>query len=180
MPQTDPKLDPKPFVPLNIAVLTLSDTRTRETDTSGDALEELLRAAGHTLAARELCADNVYVMRAIVSRWIADPDIHVIITTGGTGFTHRDSTPEALIPLFDKSIEGFGELFRQASYEEIGSSTVQSRCCAGFANKTLVFCLPGSTGACRTGWNRILKEQLDSRHKPCNFVSITALGSGQH
>ena len=172
--------NPKPFIPLNIAVLTLSDTRTMETDTSGAALEEMLLAAGHRLAARELCADNVYTMRAIVSRWIADADIHAVITTGGTGFTHRDSTPEALTPLFDKSIEGFGELFRQASYEEVGSSTVQSRACAGFANKTLIFCLPGSTGACRTGWNRVLKEQLDSRHKPCNFVSITALGTGKH
>lgn len=168
------------FKPLNIAVLTLSDTRTPETDTSGDAIEELLLEAGHRLAARELCADNIYVMRAIVSRWIADAEIHVVITTGGTGLTHRDSTPEALEPLFDKVIEGFGELFRQVSYEEIGSSTVQSRCLAGLANKTLVFCLPGSTGACRTGWNRILREQLDSRHRPCNFVGITSLGSGQH
>lgn len=168
------------FKPLNIAILTLSDTRTLGNDTSGDALQELLTAAGHRLAARELCADNVYAMRAIVSRWIADASIHVVITTGGTGFTHRDSTPEALLPLFDRSIEGFGELFRQLSFEEIGSSTVQSRCCAGLANKTLVFCLPGSTGACRTGWNRILKEQLDSRHQPCNFVALTALGSGQH
>lgn len=168
------------FKPLNIAILTLSDTRTRENDTSGDALQELLTAAGHRLAARELCKDNVYEMRAIVSRWIADPAIHVVITTGGTGLTHRDSTPEALLPMFDQVIEGFGELFRQVSYEEIGSSTVQSRCCAGLANKTLVFCLPGSTGACRTGWNRILGEQLDSRHKPCNFVGLTALGSGQH
>jgi molybdenum cofactor biosynthesis protein B len=168
------------FKPLNIAVLTLSDTRTRETDTSGDALQELLTEAGHHLAARDLCVDNVHVMRSIVTRWIVDPEIHVIITTGGTGFTHRDSTPEALLPLFDKVIEGFGELFRQVSYEEIGSSTLQSRCCAGLANQTLVFCLPGSTGACRTGWNRILKEQLDSRHRPCNFIGVTALGSGQH
>jgi molybdopterin adenylyltransferase len=168
------------FKPLNIAVLTLSDTRTLATDTSGDALVELLTQAGHHLVARELCADNVYQMRAIVSGWIADAGIHVVITTGGTGFTHRDSTPEALIPLFDKNIEGFGELFRQRSVEEVGSSTVQSRCCAGLANKTLVFCLPGSTGACRTAWNRILQEQLDSRHRPCNFVAITALGSGQH
>ncbi len=167
------------FKPLNIAILTLSDTRTPETDTSGDALVEMLTEAGHQLAARDLCKDNIYVMRSIVSRWIADPDIHVIITTGGTGFTHRDSTPEALVPLFDRVIEGFGELFRQVSYEEIGSSTVQSRCCAGLANKTLVFCLPGSTGACRTGWNRILGEQLDSRHQPCNFIGLTTLGSGQ-
>ena len=168
------------FKPLNIAVLTLSDTRTPETDTSGDALEELLLEAGHRLAARELCKDNVYIMRAIVARWIADEDIHAVITTGGTGLTNRDSTPEALLPLFDQVIEGFGELFRQVSYDEIGSSTVQSRCCAGLANRTLVFCLPGSTGACRTGWNRILREQLDSRHQPCNFVGLTALGGRQH
>lgn len=168
------------FKPLNIAILTLSDTRTAENDTSGDALQEMLLEAGHRLAARELCKDNVYVMRAVVARWIADPDVHAVLTTGGTGLTHRDSTPEALLPLFDQVIEGFGELFRQVSFEEIGSSTVQSRCCAGLANKTLVFCLPGSTGACRTGWNRILREQLDSRHRPCNFVGLTALGSGQH
>jgi molybdenum cofactor biosynthesis protein B len=168
------------FKPLNIAVLTLSDTRTAENDTSGDALVEMLTAAGHSLVDRDLCADNVYRMRAIVANWIVDPDIHVIITTGGTGMTRRDSTPEALVPLFDKIIEGFGELFRQVSYDEIGSSTLQSRCLAGLSNKTLVFCLPGSTGACRTGWNSILKEQLDSRHKPCNFIGITALGSGQH
>jgi molybdenum cofactor biosynthesis protein B len=168
------------FKPLSIAVLTLSDTRTAENDTSGDALVEMLTTAGHKLAERALCADNVYQMRAIVANWIVDPEIHVIISTGGTGLTGRDSTPEALAPLFDKTIEGFGELFRQLSYDEIGSSTLQSRCLAGLANKTLVFCVPGSTGACRTAWNRILNEQLDSRHKPCNFVGITALGSGQH
>lgn len=168
------------FKALNIAVLTLSDTRTPETDTSGDALVEMLREAGHRLAARTLIPDDVYRLRAVVSGWIADPDIHVVITTGGTGFTHRDSTPEALLPLFDRVIEGFGELFRKVSYEEIGSSTVQSRCVAGLANRTLVFCLPGSTGACRTGWNRILREQLDSRTSPCNFVGITAVGGGQH
>ena len=170
----------KEFIPLNIAVLTLSDTRTAENDTSGDVLAEKLTAAGHHLVDRDLCEDNVYLMRAKVANWIADPDIHVIITTGGTGMTRRDSTPEALAPLFDKTIDGFGELFRQLSYAEIGSSTLQSRCLAGLSNKTLIFCLPGSTGACRTGWNSILKEQLDSRHKPCNFVGITALGSGQH
>ncbi len=170
----------KEFIPLNIAVLTLSDTRTAENDTSGDALAEMLTTAGHHLVDRDLCEDNVYLMRAKVANWVADPDIHVIITTGGTGMTRRDSTPEALAPLFDKTIEGFGELFRQLSYDEIGSSTLQSRCLAGLSNKTLILCLPGSTGACRTGWNSILKEQLDSRHKPCNFVGITALGSGQH
>ncbi|WP_354694669.1 molybdenum cofactor biosynthesis protein B [Elongatibacter sediminis] len=166
------------FTPLNIAVLTLSDTRTPETDTSGDALVELLTDAGHQLAARELIPDDVYRMRAVVSQWIADPGIHAIISTGGTGLTGRDSTPEALIPLFDRVIDGFGETFRQVSYEEIGSSTVQSRAVAGLANRTVVFCLPGSTGACRTGWNRILAEQLDSRHRPCNFVGVTGAGSG--
>ena len=161
------------FIALNIAVLTLSDTRTAATDTSGDTLVGLLTAAGHKLAARELIPDDVYRMRAVVSNWIADPAIHAVITTGGTGLTHRDSTPEALKPLFDQQIDGFGELFRQLSHAEIGSSTLQSRCLAGLANRTLIFCLPGSTGACRTGWNSILKEQLDSRHKPCNFVGLT-------
>ncbi len=165
------------FIPLNIAVLTLSDTRTPETDTSGDALASLLGEAGHKLVVRELIPDDVYRMRAVVSGWIADPTIHAIITTGGTGFTSRDSTPEALQPLFDQHIEGFGELFRQLSLAEIGSSTVQSRCFAGIANRTLVFCLPGSTGACRTGWKGILVQQLDSRHKPCNFVGLTLAGT---
>ena len=149
------------FVPLNIAVLTLSDTRTSETDTSGQALADLLVAAGHRLAARELCKDDVYICRAVVSGWIADEGIDVIISTGGTGLTKRDSTPEALKPLFDCNIEGFGELFRHISYQEIGTSTVQSRAVAGLANETLIFCLPGSTGACRTGWIGILAEQLD-------------------
>jgi len=168
----------KEFTALDIAVLTLSDTRTPENDTSGDALVEMLEESGHRLAARELCSDDVYRMRAIVAQWIADPRIDVVLTTGGTGFTGRDSTPEALAPLFDRPIDTFGELFRQLSYEEIGSSTAQSRAVAGLANKTLVFCLPGSSGACRTAWNRILKEQLDSRHRPCNFVAITRKGAG--
>ncbi len=166
------------FRPLNIAVLTLSDTRTFDNDTSGDALVEMLTLAGHKLADRALCVDDIYQVRAIVSQWVADDSVHVVLTTGGTGMTGRDSTPEALRPLFDRAIDTFGELFRQLSFEEIGSSTIQSRCCAGLANRTLIFCLPGSTGACRTGWNGILKEQLDSRHKPCNFVGVTALGSG--
>ena len=166
------------FVPLNIALLTLTDTRTFKTDTSGQVLEDLLEAAGHRLAARQLCSDDIYQSRAIVSAWIADDGVDVVITTGGTGLTTRDSTPEALLPLFDRQIEGFGELFRQLSFDEIGTSTVQSRAVAGLANRTLVFCLPGSTGACRTGWNRILAEQLDSRHRPCNFVAQT--GSGRH
>ena len=166
------------FVPLNIAILTLSDSRTFENDTSGQLLEDSLTAAGHKLAARELCKDEIYTTRAIVSAWIADAGIDVIVSTGGTGLTQRDSTPEALKPLFDQHIEGFGELFRQLSYEEIGTSTVQSRAIGGLANQTLVFCLPGSTGACRTGWNRILKEQLDSSHRPCNFAAQTR--SGEH
>ena len=164
------------FIALNIAILTLSDSRSFETDTSGQLLEESIKAAGHHAAARELCKDEIYACRAIVSAWIADPAIDVIISTGGTGLTRRDSTPEALKPLFDQVIEGFGELFRQISYEEIGTSTVQSRTLAGLANQTLIFCLPGSTGACRTGWERILKEQLDSRHRPCNFAAQTRSG----
>jgi len=165
------------FIPLNIAVLTLSDSRTFANDTSGQALVDSLQAAGHKLAARELCKDEIYTSRAIVSAWIADPGIDIIISTGGTGLTQRDSTPEALKPLFDQNIEGFGELFRQLSYAEIGSSTIQSRALAGLANQTLIFCLPGSTGACRTGWDRILKEQLDSSHRPCNFAAQTRSGA---
>ncbi len=155
---------------LNVAILTVSDTRTLETDTSGNYLSESVAAEGHNIADRRLIPDDVYQMRAIVSAWIADPGIEVIITTGGTGFTGRDSTPEALSPLFDKHIEGFGELFRQLSYQDIGTSTVQSRSLAGLSNRTAIFCLPGSTGACRTGWEGILREQLNSQCMPCNFV----------
>jgi molybdenum cofactor biosynthesis protein B len=165
------------FVRLNIAVLTLSDTRTNENDTSGQALVDLLTAAGHRLAARDLCPDDVYASRAIVSAWIADEGVDIVITTGGTGLTARDSTPEALAPLFDRNIEGFGELFRQVSFQQIGTSTIQSRAIAGLANETLIFCLPGSTGACRDGWNGILGEQLDSRHRPCNFAAQTRSGA---
>ena len=165
------------FIPLNIAVLTLSDTRTTQTDTSGQALVDCLTAAGHRLAARDLCKDDIYVCRAKVSAWIADENVDVIITTGGTGLTRRDSTPEAISPLFDRVIEGFGELFRQVSFEEIGSSTIQSRAVGGLANQTLIFCLPGSTGACKTGWNRILAEQLASTHRPCNFAAQTRSGA---
>ncbi len=165
------------FVPLNVAVLTLSDSRTFENDTSGQYLVDALLKAGHRLAARELCKDEVYTTRAIVSAWIADPGIDVIISTGGTGLTQRDSTPEALQPLFDRNIEGFGELFRQLSYDDVGTSTVQSRAVAGLVNETLVFCLPGSTGACRTGWSGILEEQLDASHRPCNFAAQTRSGA---
>lgn len=156
--------------PLNIAVLTVSDTRDEDTDTSGLFLQNALQAEGHNLKDRCIVKDDVYQLRAVVSKWIADPDIHVVLSTGGTGFTLRDSTPEALSVLFDKDIEGFGELFRYLSFKEIGTSTVQSRAFAGLANHTAIFCMPGSTGACRTAWNGILKEQLDSQHRPCNFV----------
>lgn len=163
----------KEFIKMNVAVLTVSDTRTLDTDTSGTYLAEQVVALGHGLAAHDIVIDDVYLMRAKVSAWIANPDIHAVICTGGTGFTGRDSTPEALAPLFDKRIEGFGELFRHLSYTDIGTSTVQSRALGGMANKTVIFCLPGSTGACRTGWEGVLREQLDSRHRPCNFVSHT-------
>ena len=164
----------KEFIALNIAVLTVSDTRTEGNDTSGQYLAEQLQELGHVLAAKEIVIDDIYLMRARVSAWVADPDIHVVISTGGTGFTGRDSTPEAIKPLFDKDIDGFGELFRHLSLADIGTSKVQSRALGGMANQTVIFCLPGSTGACRTGWEGILQEQLDSRHRPCNFVSHTA------
>ena len=155
---------------VSVAILTISDTRCFDTDTSGSWLQQAIEADGHSLFDRKIVIDDIYQMRATVSTWIADPSAEVIITTGGTGFTGRDSTPEALAPIFDKHIEGFGELFRQLSYAEIGTSTIQSRCLAGLANNTALFCLPGSTGACKTGWNGILREQLDSRFEPCNFV----------
>ncbi len=157
---------------MKVAVLTVSDTRTQETDTSGAFLEEALREAGHEIADRQIVIDDVYQLRAIVSQWIADPEVEVILTTGGTGFSGRDSTPEALAPLFDKTIDGFGEVFRALSHIEIGSSTVQSRALAGLANGTVIFCMPGSTGACRTAWEGVLRDQLDSEHKPCNFVGV--------
>lgn len=157
---------------LNCAVLTVSDTRTAANDTSGDLLVELLQADGHRLADRALVRDDVYQIRAVVSRWIADPDIQVVVSTGGTGFTGRDSTPEALTPLFDKTILGFGELFRQVSYDEIGASTIQSRAVGGLANATLIFALPGSGNAVRTGWQKILHQQLDANFRPCNFVEL--------
>lgn len=159
-----------PFVALNIAVLTVSDTRTFETDTSGQTFVERLTAAGHNLAARVLLKDDLYKIRAQVASWIADDDVQVVLITGGTGFTGRDSTPEAVQCLLERTVDGFGELFRALSILDIGSSTVQSRALAGISNGTLVCCLPGSTGACRTAWEGILVEQLDARHRPCNFV----------
>ncbi len=157
---------------VNCAVLTVSDSRTRNEDTSGDLLASLIGDDGHRLVDRNLVRDDVYQVRAVVSAWIADPDVQVIVSTGGTGFTGRDSTPEALTPLFDKIIDGFGELFRQISYDEIGASTIQSRCVGGLANGTLIFALPGSTNAVRTGWEKILRPQLDIRTRPCNFVEL--------
>jgi molybdenum cofactor biosynthesis protein B len=164
---------------LKIAVLTVSDTRTPETDTSGDFLVNALTEAGHKLAERRIVSDDIHQIRAVVSQWIANPAVNVVLSTGGTGFSGRDSTPEAITPLLDKQVEGFGELFRQVSYTEIGNSTIQSRALAGLANQTLICCLPGSTGACRTGWTLIIKDQLDSGHKPCNFVA-TLLGRRTH
>ena len=161
---------------LGVAVLTVSDTRTSENDTSGDYLAEALTGDGHRLADRALVPDDVYVIRAVLSKWIADPDVNVVLSTGGTGFSGRDSTPEAVAPLFDKQIEGFGEVFRQLSYDEIGTSTVQSRALGGLANNTVIFCVPGSTGACKTAWNGVIRDQLDSAHRPCNFVSVLLRG----
>lgn len=154
---------------LNIAVLTVSDTRNEDTDTSGRYLQNAVVEAGHQLATSKIVIDDVYLLRAVMSEWIVNPSIHVVLVTGGTGFTDRDSTPEALSVLFDKKIEGFGELFRAISFEEIGTSTVQSRAFAGLANHTAIFCMPGSTGACKTAWHKIIEQQLDADHRPCNF-----------
>lgn len=160
----------KVFTPLNVAVLTVSDSRTLEQDTSGQYLVDSLQEAGHNLVDRQLITDDIYKIRAVISGWIADPEVHAVMTTGGTGFYIRDSMPEAVSVLFDKKIDGFGEMFRLISKDEIGMSTVQSRAIAGMANNTVIFCLPGSSGACRTGWTKIIKDQLDSRTGPCNFV----------
>lgn len=160
----------KSFVPLNIAVLTVSDTRDESNDTSGQLLVERVQSSGHRLAEKSIVKDDVYQLRAIVSKWIADENIQAIISTGGTGFTQRDNTPEALLPLFDKNVEGFGEIFRAISLDEIGTSTIQSRAFGGIANQTVILCVPGSTNACRTAWDKLIKEQLDASHRPCNFV----------
>ncbi len=162
---------------LKIAVLTVSDTRTLENDTSGQYLVDSATEAGHTIADRSIEIDDLYILRARVSQWIADPEVEVILLTGGTGFTTRDSTPEAIEPLLDQFIDGFGELFRQLSFEEIGTSTVQSRALGGIANGTLIFCMPGSTGACKTAWGGILSTQLDINHRPCNFAELIKKGS---
>ncbi len=160
------------FIPVNMAILTVSDTRTEQSDTSGRLLADRLATAGHRLIEKVILPDDIYRIRALVSRWIADAGVQAVIITGGTGLTDRDHTPEAITPLLDKTIDGFGELFRSVSYQEIGSSTVQSRVLAGVANGTFIFCIPGSTDACRLAWDAILKDQLDSRTKPCNFVQL--------
>lgn len=157
---------------LSVAVLTVSDTRTEDDDTSGHYLLDALTAAGHRRGDKAIVVDDIYQIRAVLSRWIADPAIDAVLVTGGTGFSGRDSTPEAVRPLFDKDIDGFGEVFRAISHQEIGSSTIQSRALAGFANNTVIFCMPGSTGACKTAWNGLIREQLDSTHRPCNFVGV--------
>ena len=158
------------FVPLNIAVLTVSDTRNEETDTSGRSLVDNLQSAGHHLVEKQIVIDDKYDIRAILSRWIADTNVQVVLVTGGTGFTGRDTTPEAVAPLFDKTIEGFGELFRMVSFEDIGTSTIQSRAIGGIANQTVIFAMPGSTRACQTAWDNIIEAQLDARQGPCNFT----------
>jgi len=160
------------FIPLALCVLTVSDTRTRADDTSGDYLVQALTEAGHRLVDRALLPDDRYKLRACVSQWIADDNVDGILVTGGTGFTGRDSTPEALLPLLDKHMPGFGEMFRAVSIEEIGTSSLQSRAFAGMANGTFLFALPGSTSACRTAWDKILRAQLDARTKPCNLATL--------
>jgi molybdenum cofactor biosynthesis protein B len=158
------------FYPANICVLTVSDTRNEETDTSGRYLAEQVKQCGHHLIDKQIVIDDRYKIRAVVSQWIADATVDAIVITGGTGFTERDMTPEAITPLFDKQVEGFGEVFRSLSYQEIGTSTIQSRALAGFANKTVIFAVPGSTGACKTAWQNIIKQQIDASHRPCNFM----------
>ena len=160
------------FVALSLCVLTVSDTRTAANDTSGDYLCTALGTAGHRLHARAIVRDDKYALRAIVSGWIADTSAHGILITGGTGFTGRDSTPEAILPLLDKQMPGFGEMFRVLSYDEIGTSTLQSRAFAGLANDKFVFCLPGSTSACKTAWEKLICAQLDARTKPCNLTGL--------
>jgi molybdenum cofactor biosynthesis protein B len=160
------------FVPLGLCLLTVSDTRTAADDTSGDYLAGAIAGAGHRLVERALLRDDKYALRAVVSRWIADAAVDGILVTGGTGFTGRDSTPEALEPLLDKHMPGFGETFRAISYAEIGTSTMQSRAFAGLANATFLFCVPGSTSACRTAWEQLIRAQLDARTRPCNLAGL--------
>ena len=160
------------FKAINISVLTISDSRGIEQDDSGEYLVSALKEQGHFLNNRKICKDNLYEIRAIISQWILDENVQGIITTGGTGITGKDGTPEAILPLLDKTIDGFGEMFRSLSYQNIKTSTLQSRAFAGVANGTFIFCLPGSPGACKDGWNFLIKDQLDSRTKPCNLVEL--------
>lgn len=160
------------FKPIRAAVLTVSDTRSLETDTSGDLLIERIKTAGHNVGARALVTDDVDIVRGQISDWISEPEIDVIITTGGTGLTGRDVTVEAARPLFEKEIDGFSVVFHMKSYETVGLSTLQSRACAGLANNTFIFCLPGSNGAVKDGWDKVIRDQLDSRHRPCNLVEL--------
>ncbi len=169
MPRID---ETRPFVPVRIAVLTVSDTRERANDKSGDTLAALIAEDGHVLAARAIVRDDVAAIQTVVNGWIDDPALDAVITTGGTGFTGRDVTPEALTPLFEKTIDGFSIVFHMQSYQKIETSTIQSRACAGLTRGTYIFCLPGSPGACRDAWTGILKWQFDNRHRPCNFVEI--------
>lgn len=162
----------RPFKPLGLAVLTISDTRGERDDKSGKLLVQRLEEAGHRLIEKRIVRDDMYAIRAALSQWIADAQVNAVLTTGGTGITGRDGTPEAVAPLLDKCIDGFGEVFRALSYDEIGASTIQSRAIAGVANGTFVFCLPGSSGACRTGWDRLIGPQLDYRTRPCNLVEL--------
>ena len=164
--------EPRPFIPVRIAVLTVSDTRGPADDKSGNTLADMIRAAGHEVAARAITKDDVQDIQAKVQAWIADSMIDVVITTGGTGFTGRDVTPEAVKPLFEKEIDGFSTVFHMISFEKVATSTIQSRACAGLAHGTYIFCLPGSPGACKDAWNGILQWQLDNRHRPCNLVEI--------
>lgn len=162
----------RPFLPLNIAVLTVSDSRTEADDTSGKTLVERVENTGHHCYEKAIVKDDIYQIREVLSRWIADPEVNAIVSTGGTGVTGRDGTPEAVEPLLDKKLDGFGETFRAISYQEIGSSTIQSRALSGVANATYIFVLPGSSGACRTGWDNLIQAQLDNRTMPCNLVML--------
>lgn len=164
--------DSRAFIPINIAILTVSDTRTEADDVSGKTLVDGLLAAGHQLHEKRIVPDDIYQIRAAISQWIADANVNAVITTGGTGITGRDGTPEAVKPLLDKVLDGFGEVFRMISYQDIKSSTVQSRALAGVANATYIFCVPGSAGACRTAWDALIKDQLDYRTRPCNLVQL--------
>jgi len=172
MNDSTPARPDRAFIPLSICVLTVSDTRNEETDKSGKLLADRLIAAGHSLREKRIVPDDIYRIRAAVSGWIADPEVNAVISTGGTGVTGRDGTPEAVSPLLDKTIDGFGEVFRTISYDEIRTSTIQSRALAGVANATYIFCLPGSSGACRTAWDKLIVDQLDYRTRPCNLVEL--------